>query len=197
MAPITDPERLQLDYYRRQEQQWTARDAERNLDDYQQRAVQHYMDPANGFNFDQDTAQAVARELRQVRGEALQREIAVRAEFQAAQRGQQEAQQVARQYNIKPSALAGITGRENMEKFAGFVRYMGEYRQKTEARLASLEKRGIPEQTFAGGGGSQGQVPTADNIASLWMNYERQAATDPSAGPNPYEAQYRKSLGWT
>ena len=163
---ITDPERLQLDYYRRREQEFSARDQERNLDNYQQQAYQYYMNPANGYNYDEQTAQAIAQVHRQERAGALQRELAIRAEFQAAQRGQQEAQEVAKQYNINPSALAGVTGRENMVKFAGLVRYMGEERRKTEARLAALEKGRVPEQQFASGAG-QGGVGNEDYATRL------------------------------
>ena len=165
---ITDPERLQLDYYRRREQEFSVRDQERNLDNYQQQAYQHYINPANGYNFDEQTAQQIAQVHRQERAGALQREIALRAEFQASQRGQQEAQEVAKQYNINPAALVGVTGRENMVKFAGLVRYMGEERRKTEARLAALEKGRVPEQQFASGS-TAGMAINNDNGDVAWL----------------------------
>jgi hypothetical protein len=191
---ITDPDRLELEYHRRQQEVNSAQDQERNLDTYYQQAVQYYMNPAYGFNYDEQTAQAVAQAHRQERGQSLQREIGLRTEHHATQRAHSETQEVARQFNINPSALAGITGRENMVKYAGLIRYVGEKDKKNDARFAALEKRSIPEQPFAGGGG-QGQVATSDNIESLWLAYERHSAQNPNAAPNPYDAQYRRSVG--
>ena len=187
---LTDIEAQELAYYRRRNQEWSLQEQERNLDNYYQQAVQYYTNPANGFNYDEQTVQAVAQVHRQERAGALQREVQYRAEAQAATRSQQEAQQVARQFNINPALLAGFQRREDMVRHAAVVRHYGDYRKTTDARLSALEKRRVPEQQFAGGG--TGGIPpaTADNIDRLWFEFE----TQHPGQANPYEKAYRKAM---
>ena len=151
---ITDPERIQLEYFRRREQEHSLQDQERALDDYQNKATQFYINEGQ----DETTAKLLAQAHRTERQASLSRELALRADMQAQQRVSQEAMEVARQFNVNPSVLAGFQRREDMARYAGLVRYFGDYRKNTEQRLAALEKARVPDQPFAGGGGTGGVV---------------------------------------
>jgi len=165
-GPITDAERQELVYRRQRDQEYRQQAQGQSLDRYYQQAVQFYTSDAGG-GLDQQTAQLIANAHRQEREAALEREMGLRTELQGTLRANQETQEVARQFNVNPSALSGIQGRGNQERYAALLKYIGDYRRTTESRLTALEKGRVPEGHFASGGG-QGDVVTSDNIDELY-----------------------------
>lgn len=115
----------------------------------------------------------------------------LRSTLQMQQRTSQDAIEVARHFNVNPNVLAGFQRREDMMRHAAVVKYLGDYRQSTEKRLAALEKKSVPDQHFAGGG-TQGELPTGSNLYQQWMAHEQQYPDR----PNPFDAAYRKSINY-
>jgi hypothetical protein len=146
---LTDAERYELEYHRKQDQERAVTSTAAQLDRYQQQALDHYQ---NVRGFDPETADVLAQAHRDEREASLTRELDYRAERATQDRTQQDAIEIANQFNVNPRALSGFTRKEDMARYAKLLGYTA----SVDKRLLALEKKAIPEQPFVDGGHGSG-----------------------------------------
>ena len=153
---LSDVERQRLVYAEQQLLELEQIKQERQLVQDMQLQRQQY--EARGY--DSDTAQALSEAYHSGRMSNHQQVQNIRAQDAYNQRRQAAAQYYGQKFGVDPARLARFTTEPEMIAHGELL----QDREKDRRRIAALEKKSIPEQTFADGGGVGAPPTTSEQI---------------------------------